>query len=265
MPTITALFRHPVKGFTPESCERLVVRPDGRVAGDRVLAFRFSDAVRPEQRDGHDYWPKRRGLSLMDFPTLAGLRLAFDEDGGRVRIERAGRMLVDADLDESGRRDLESAVTEYLLSGPDARRLRADGVLPIRLVGDGRTPRFQDRARGYVSLHGADSVAAVGTTTDALIDDRRFRSNIVIGGTVAWEELTWTDEVRIGEVRFAVVGPIERCTAIMADPDTGERDAPLLRLLVSEFGQATPTLGILLLPVDGGGTVRVGDPVVPAG
>mgnify|MGYP006142283033 CR=1 FL=1 len=28
----SALYRHPVKGFTPESCEALTVLPDGRVA-----------------------------------------------------------------------------------------------------------------------------------------------------------------------------------------------------------------------------------------
>jgi hypothetical protein len=49
----------------------------------------------------------------------------------------------------------------------------------------------------------------------------------------------------------------------MANPDTGERDARLLRILTTEFDQAEPTLGILLLPANGGtGTIRVGDEVV---
>jgi uncharacterized protein len=41
---VTALFRYPLKGFTPESCARLDVLPGGRVAGDRVLNFRFANA-----------------------------------------------------------------------------------------------------------------------------------------------------------------------------------------------------------------------------
>ncbi len=49
-----------------------------------------------------------------------------------------------------------------------------------------------------------------------------------------------------------------------AVPDTGERDARLLRVLTTEFGQSEATLGILLLPVGDGGTVRVGDEVVLA-
>ncbi|MDN6440205.1 MAG: MOSC N-terminal beta barrel domain-containing protein, partial [Corynebacterium nuruki] len=41
MPRVTALYRYPVKGFTPQRCESLTVQPDGRIAGDRVLAVRF--------------------------------------------------------------------------------------------------------------------------------------------------------------------------------------------------------------------------------
>jgi uncharacterized protein YcbX len=69
--------------------------------------------------------------------------------------------------------------------------------------------------------------------------------------------------VRIGETEFEVQRPIGRCAAIMANPDTGVRDARLLRVLTTEFEQDEATLGILLLPVDGGGTLRVGDDVVP--
>jgi chromate transporter len=33
VPRVCALYRHPVKGFTPESCESLTILPEGRVAG----------------------------------------------------------------------------------------------------------------------------------------------------------------------------------------------------------------------------------------
>ena len=44
MPKVIALYRYPVKGFTPEPMERITVLPGGRVEGDRVLNFRFADA-----------------------------------------------------------------------------------------------------------------------------------------------------------------------------------------------------------------------------
>jgi len=37
MPRVVALYRYPVKSFTPESCTTLQILPEGRVAGDRVL------------------------------------------------------------------------------------------------------------------------------------------------------------------------------------------------------------------------------------
>lgn len=135
MQFVQSLYRHPVKGFTPERRESLVVGPDGRVVGDRVLAFRFADAATPEDRDGLDHWPKNRGLALMDFPSLARLHVTYDEEPG-----------------------------------------------------------------------------ACGS---------RFRSNIVIGGTDAWAELSWAGRVTIGAVAFRVQGPIGRCLAIHANPDTG--------------------------------------------
>ncbi|MDF2921078.1 MAG: hypothetical protein K0S70_5296 [Microbacterium sp.] len=265
MPVVSALYRYPVKGFTPEARDELIVQPDGRIAGDRVLAFRFADAVEPEGADGLESWPKSRGLALMDFPALARVALQFDADVRRLRLSADGVVLAEAGLDDAGRRELEDAVTAFVQASPDARRLEREGVLPLRLVGDGVTARFQDRARGYISLHGAASVEDVDAAVAAPVDSRRFRSNIVVSGPGTWDELGWSGRVRIGEVAFDVQRPIGRCAAIMANPDTGERDARLLRVLTTEFDQAEPTLGILLLPAAGEGVVRVGDEVVVEG
>ncbi|MBS1906924.1 MAG: MOSC domain-containing protein [Actinobacteria bacterium] len=271
MPHVVALYRHPVKGFTPESLPALTVQADGRIAGDRVLAFRFADAATPEERDGIDYWPKSKGLALESFPGLAALQLSYDDATQRVRIVHDGSALVEAGLDDDGRAALVDAVTAFVLGSPDGRRLRRPGRLPLVLVGDGERSRFQDRGRGYVTVHSAASVAALGAALEREIDDRRFRSNVVIGGVDAWDELDWQGDVTIGEVRLATAGPIVRCLATHANPDTGERDASVLKTLTGSLGQDEPTLGrLLILPgVSGavgddsgaGGTIRVGDKV----
>jgi uncharacterized protein YcbX len=281
MPRVTGLYRYPVKGFTPQRCESLTVQPDGRIAGDRVLAVRFADAASPEDRDGLDYWPKSKGLCLQDFPALARLQVAFD---GRTLTFRDrtdnDAVLVSAGLDEAGRREICDALTDWILAGPDAGRLRRPGRLPLELVGDGAASRFQDRPRGFVSLHSEESVAALGeasaSVTDAPVDDRRFRSNIVIDGVPAWTELDWAADgtaLTVGDVRVTAQKPIVRCMAVTANPDTGVRDANLLKVLTAQVGQAEPSLGVLLLPADAhgpgevgsdsgtGGVIRVGDPV----
>lgn len=263
MPQVVALYRHPIKGFTPEPLDEMTVRADGRVAGDRVLTFRFADATDPEDRDGLDHWPKAKGLSLQDFPALAALRTHFDDERGRVRIEHDGAVLVEAGLDDAGRATLADAVTDYVLATPEGRRLGRPGRLPLVLLGDGATPRFQDRARGFVSLHSRGSADALAEAAGTGIDDRRFRSNIVIDGVEAWSELAWEGEVRVGAVALRTEGPIVRCLATHANPDTGERDVKVLTTLTGALGQGEPTLGRLFLPVDGhpGGTIRVGDEV----
>ena len=277
MPRVIALFRHPVKGFTAEACDQLTVQADGRIAGDRVLAFRFADAASPEDRDGLEHWPKSKGLALQDFPSLAALRLTYDAAALRVRITHGDAVLVEAGLDPDGRAALESAGTDFVLASSEARRLQRRGRLPLVLVGDGVAARFQDRARGFVTLHSTESAQAIGAALGQEIDDRRFRSNIVIEGTGPWAELGWQGEVRIGDLRFTVAQPLLRCLATHADPDTGIRDAKVMTTLTGAIGQAEPTLGVALLPVgDSGGrvgdagspvlgSIRVGDEVVVTG
>ncbi|MBO3664188.1 MOSC domain-containing protein [Microbacterium stercoris] len=259
MPFVEQLHRFPMKGFTEERHDALTVRPDGRIEGDRVLAFRFADATEPEVRDGLEYWAKTRGLALVDFPSLARIQLSWD--GSVVRMSLDGAVLAEERLDPDGRARLVDAVTEFLLSGPEAKLLRRPGRLPLVLVGDGSTSRFQDRSRGFISLHGSASVAAVDALVDAPIDSRRFRSNVVVGGMDAWAELEWAGRVTIGDVVFDVQKPIGRCLAVHANPDTGQRDARVLQTLTRDVGQAEPTLGVLLLPAAGGGVIRVGDEV----
>lgn len=261
MARVVALTRYPVKGFTAESLESLTVQADGRIEGDRVLAFRFARAAEPEDREGLDYWPKAKGLALQDFPSLAALRLSYDYSARSIRVLHGGSELVAGGLDAAGRARITDAVTDYVMSTPEGARLRGPGRLPLVLVGDGVTSRFQDRPRGFVSVHGQESVDALSAEVGSAVDSRRFRSNVVIEGLPAWQELEWAGEIRIGDVTFTTEGPIVRCLATHANPDTGERDAPVLTTLTRGIGQKQPTLGRLLLPSGQGGVIRLGDEV----
>ncbi len=165
---VDALYRYPVKGFTPEKRDSLVIQDDGRVQGDRSLVFRFADALEPADAT----FPKSRGLALMTFPTLARVDLTLDDDALTLRL-RVDDIDVTADLSDEGRARLSEAVTAYLRTTSDAKLLEADGILPLGLLGDGRTARFQDRPRGFISLHGAASVEEVDAAVPAPVDDRR--------------------------------------------------------------------------------------------
>src|SRR2546421_7681736 len=91
MPHVAALYRYPVKGFTPEACETLTVLDDGRIAGDRVLGIRFADTAAAD-----DAWSKKTEMvALMNTPGLARLHLQFETEARRLRLHCASTVFVD--------------------------------------------------------------------------------------------------------------------------------------------------------------------------
>jgi uncharacterized protein YcbX len=256
--TVAALYRYPVKGFTAESCESLAF-VDGRIAGDRVLGFRFADTPEPDEA----WSPKHGMLALVHTPGVSRLRLRYDEAAQRLRISLDGELLVEDGLDPAGRGRICGAVAGFAQTLPESGLKGHPERLPLRLVGDGRTPRHHDRPDGYVTLHGRASVRAVGKVLDDPdLSEVRFRSNVSVDGLEPFEEQDWIGRmVRVGRVWFRVHMPIGRCLATHANPETGQRDRQILTTLTHAFGQTKPTLAVALVP-EGAGDIRLGDDVV---
>ncbi len=258
MPKVSALYRYPVKGFTPESVERIVVLPGGRVAGDRVLNFRFADAPVADSA----WCRKYHGVVLANTPGLARLHVEFDDHLQRLKISFEKQVLANDSLDEAGRQRLVDAITGYVMSLAENPLQGQPARLPLKLVGDGVTPRYQDNQAGQVTLHSRESLASAGAALgDANLNELRFRHNIVIEGVAAWEEQAWVGrKLRVGNVAFETVVPKVRCLATHANPLTGERDMQVMQTLVKAFAQREPTFGVGLLS-GAGGEIRVGDDV----
>src|SRR5438874_6002993 len=89
LPRVAALYRYPIKGFTPEPRETLSILPSGRVAGDRVLGVRFADTDAADEA----WSPKSGMLALVNTPGLARLEARFDDRAGRLRIRFEGETL----------------------------------------------------------------------------------------------------------------------------------------------------------------------------
>lgn len=261
MPQVIALYRYPVKGFTPERCERLTVLAGGRVAGDRVLNFRFADAPVAD-----DQWCRKyHGVVLANTPGLARLQVQFDGHAQRVRMTYGDQLLADETLDVNGRQRLVEAVTEYVLALDENPLKDHPERLPLKLVGDGVSPRYQDNTAGQVTLHSRASLTSAGQALgDPDINELRFRHNIVIDGVEAWSEQSWVGrKVRVGDVEFDTVVAKVRCLATHANPQTGERDLQVMQTLVRAFAQEQPTFGIGMLTGGAGGEIGVGDVVTP--
>ena len=259
MPRVIALYRYPVKGFTPEACETLTVLDEGRIAGDRALVFRFANADMPDSA-----WSRKQEcVVLMNTPGLARLEVRFDATALRLRISLGGAVLEDAVLDDDGRRRLAAALANYVLKLDENPLSGHPERLPLKLIGDGITPRYQDNVGGQATLHSRESLAAVAAAAgDPGFSEARFRSNIAIEGVSAWQENEWLGRgIRIGRVEFDVVKHKVRCLATHANPRTGERDLRVMTTLMRAFGQQEPTFAIGMVTRGTGGTIRLGDPV----
>jgi uncharacterized protein len=259
MPKVAALYRYPVKGFTPEAVEQLAVLPGGRVAGDRVLNFRFADAPVADTA----WCRKYHGVVLANTPGLAKLQVSFNDHAQHVSISLGNQVLAAETLDDAGRRRLVDAISTYVFSLEEHPLKDQPARLPLKLVGDGKTPRYQDNEAGQVTLHSRESLISVGAALgDAKLDEQRFRHNIVIEGGAAWEEQSWVGgRLRVGEVEFETVVPKVRCLATHANPLTGERDLPVMQTLLRAYAQKEPTFGVGMLSKSGG-VIRPGDSVM---
>ena len=96
---------------------------------------------------------------------------------------------------------------------------------------------------------------------DGPADPRRFRMTITIDGVDAWEEHEWGGrEIHLGEAVLRAAEPIPRCVVTTRDPDTGRRDASVLKALAELRGKKDVRLGVWCEVVRPG-RIRRGDPV----
>lgn len=259
MSHVAALYRYPVKGFTPEKCETLTVLGEGRVAGDRVLGIRFADT-----EAANDAWSSKTGMvALVNTPGLARLQLQFEEKALRLCISLGSSILAEEVLNNEGRKRIAAAVADYVIKLDENPLSGHPERLPLRVVGDGIKPRYHDSEAGQITLHGRGSLQALaGAFGGAEVSEIRFRSNIAVEGLEAWEEQSWLGKkLRIGAFEFDVVRPKFRCLATHANPKTGERDLPILTTLTKVFGQERPTFAVAMIPSRSGGQIHVGDQV----
>ncbi|TAK83624.1 MAG: MOSC domain-containing protein [Betaproteobacteria bacterium] len=256
---VAALYRYPVKGFTPESCETLSLVEGGRIAGDRVLGFRFANAAAA----GDEWGTKHEFVALVNTPGLARLELKLDHHDLRLRVASRGELIADQRLDDGGRTRMAAAIERYVLELAENPLASHPERLPLRVVGDGVTPRYQDDRAGLVTLHSRESLAALASSVNSPdLSELRFRSNIAIEGAEPWAEQRWIGRtIRIGAVEFEVACPKTRCLATHANPSTGERDLRIMETLRTAFPAQKPTFAVALTTRHGAGMICTGDKV----
>jgi hypothetical protein len=260
MATIARLYRFPTKGFTPSPADAIEISATGAVGGDRVLGFLFADAGDPD-REG--WRGKTSFLTMQNTPGLARVQSVYDPTSKRLTLTYDGVEVAAGNVSSDADRELIARQVEELVAGFEVNPL--DGHpehSPLQLVGDGISPRFHDREAHHITLVGQSSIEALAERLEADVDERRFRMNATIDGLEPWAELDWIGQaIRIGDTEYDVTGPVVRCLATHANPETGKRDRDVMQTLTREFGHERPTMGVLAVP-RAASRISLGDEVV---
>jgi MOSC domain-containing protein len=252
-PRVSALYRYPVKGLTPEPLASASLKPGETIAFDRAYAIengagRF-DAEAPR------HLPKINFLMLMRDERLATLRSTFDDTTQILTISRGGKPVVSGQLDTAlGRQLIEQFIAAYMKA-----ELRG---APKIVHAPGHS--ISDVAAKCVHIVNLASVRELERIIGRKVDPLRFRANIYVDAVAPWAELNWVDsEIGIGPARLEVFARTQRCAATNVDPVTGARDMAIPAELTRTWGHQD--FGIYA-KVIAGGLIATGAPVaVPKG
>ena len=224
---VAAITRFPIKSMAGEACEAAELDWQG-IEGDRQWA-----------------WVKAGDLSR--FPWFTGRDLS-----ALVRYVAA--------YDDPG----DARRSKVAVTGPGGERWSlADPALQAHLEAlAGRALTLLQLGRGAhdampVSVASTTSFAALEAAHGGALDPRRFRTNIVVES--GFREAEWPGRrVRFGAgAALLLADGAPRCAMVTIDPDSGERDARVMRTVAQGFGGAFATYASVAAP----GSVQVGDPV----
>lgn len=224
---VSGLWRYPVKSMAAESLTSAYLSWAG-LAGDRRWAF-----VRPDSGQSGFPWH-----TIRENPAMSNYvpRLVDPErpDKSAVRVQAPGGRTYDL---------TDPRLADELGSG--LRLMRLDRGLFDAMP---------------VSVITAATVSALCALAGVPGNERRFRPNFVISPAsgAPFAEDDWVGcTVHIGGATVRADRRDTRCVIVNVDPDTGQPDAPMLKLIGRHHHACAGVYGTVVRP----GLVKVGDAV----
>jgi uncharacterized protein YcbX len=247
---VAAIYRHPIKGFTPERVPHADLAPGAGFPHDRVWAVENGPSGFDPQAPA--WTPKQKFTVLAAIPKVAGVHTRYDEASGLLSAQAPGAPPFAGRLDDAAGREAFAAWLSGLLPSADVRG-------PLKVLETRGGFRFTDHPHGQVSIINLASVRDLSAKMGAELDPLRFRANVYVEGWPAWAENDWTGrELLLGWARAEVFKPIVRCAATEVNPTTAERDEEVVKALFDNYGHMN--CGVYLR-VTAAGRVSLGDAV----
>ena len=224
--SIAALFRYPIKGFTPEKRFDARLEAGKYFPADRLYAV--EDGPSGFDPDKPGFIPKMKFTVLAKIADVAKARTAYDADTGVLFAEAQDHTPFEGAMTSREGRAAFAAWLGGLLG--DA----ATGPLQVL---DGRGHRFTDHPLGHISVINLASVRDLEARVGRPVDPLRFRGNLYVEGWGAWDENGWEGrEVVLGKARAKVFKPIVRCAVTHVDPVSAVRDLEVTTALFEHYG-----------------------------
>ena len=229
----------------------LVVKEDGQFLTQRQIPAMAQ--IKPElAANGADHSLVSMQLSAPGMPLLA-----FESTGlGKSRQVKVWNDTCTA-IDEGP--EAAAWLSEYLQTSCGLVRFAPDFVRQV----DQKFKRDDIDQVGFADgfpflLLSEQSLADLNDRLEEKLPMNRFRPNIVVSGSGAFEEDDWKT-IRIGEMLFHVVKPCARCVITCTDQETLKVGPEPLRTLSLYRSQMNKIMfGQNLVPV-GSGKIRLGD------
>ncbi len=226
MKTVSALFRHPIKGHGRQELTHVSLEIGQVFPFDRRWAVAHDASnIAAGPQDWAHCLNFSRGAKA---PALMAMTAYFDEATGQLALNHPDLPTIMINPDNA-----EDATRFIKWVQPIMPENRAKSNALVRANGYGMT----DQKHPYVSINTTASLADLSRKAGTDMSMHRFRGNIWLDNAKPWEEFDWIGKtIRIGKAVLKVEAPITRCLATTVDTETGLRDVETLELLQQHWG-----------------------------
>jgi uncharacterized protein YcbX len=219
---LAKIYRHPIKGHGREALASV-----GLLAGE-VMPFDRHWAVAHQAAKLTAGWNSclnfARGAKA---PQLMAITSALDDESREVTLHHPQRGTLVFQPDDPA--DLPRFLDWVGPLNPPER------AQPVSIIAGG--VGMTDSAFPSVSILSLASLADLSAKMDRELSEHRWRGNLWLEGVAPWAELGWIGRsVAIGGAVLKIEERITRCTATMADPETGAPAGDTLATLQSNYG-----------------------------
>jgi uncharacterized protein YcbX len=223
---VDSLYRHPVKGFTPEPLQQADLVAGSCFPCDRLFAVEDGPSGFDPAAPAHISKQKFTVLAKMAEVAKVSTRYMDDVEVLAAICDPHKPFAGDLKTQE-GRQGFAAWLTGVLGEAVTG---------PLRVIEGPGAHRFMDHPMGHVSIINLASVRDLAAKIGRPIDPLRFRANLYAEGWDAWVENDWAGRtLSLGGARATVYKPIVRCAATGVDPVTAMRDIDITAALFEHY------------------------------